>query len=68
MLGCDGEAAVCQPPEPAAESEGEVPGDQSSNGGAGNHSLSTGHQSRGDGIGKCFSLFKAFTGPQPTEE
>ena len=68
VLGCDGEAAVCQPPEPAAESEGAVPGDQSSNGGAGNHSLSTGHQSRGDGIGKCFSLFKAFTGPQPTEE
>lgn len=68
MLRCDGEVAICQPPQPTAESKGAVPGDQSSNGGASNYSLSTGHQSTGGGIGKCFSLFKAFTGPGLTEE
>lgn len=57
MLRCDGEVAVRQPPQPAAESEGAVPGDQSSNGRASNHSLSTGHQSTGGGIGKYLFFF-----------
>lgn len=67
MLRCDGEVAICQPPQPAAESKGAVPGDQSSNGRASNHSVSTGRQSTGGRIGKC-SLFRAFTGPGLTEE
>ena len=57
MLRCDGEVAICQPSQPAAESKGTVPGDQSSNGRASNHSLSTGHQSTGGGIGKHLLFF-----------
>lgn len=52
MLRCGGEVAVRQPPQPAAESKGAVPGDQSSHGGASHHTLPTGHQSAGGGIGK----------------
>ena len=36
VVRCDGEVAICQPPQPAAESKGAVPGDQSSNGRASN--------------------------------
>lgn len=56
LLRCNGEAALRQPPQPAAESEGAGPGDQSSNGGAGNRPLSPGHQSTGGRIGKYLFL------------
>lgn len=61
MLWCDGKVAVRQPPQPAAEGEGAVTGDQSSNGRASNHSLPTGPQSTGDGTGEFlwFQIFMA---------
>lgn len=57
VLRCDGEVAICQPSQPAAESKGAVPGDQSSNGRASNHPLSAGHQSTGGRVGKHLFFF-----------
>lgn len=57
MFRCNGEVAIRQPPQPVAESKGAGPGDQSSNGRASNHSLSTRHQSTGGGIGKYLFFF-----------
>lgn len=57
LLRCDREVALCQPPQPAAESEGADPGDQSSNGRAGDRPLSPGHQSTGGRIGEYLFLF-----------